>query len=213
MKQLKKLPSTKNPTRLIYAGLAVWWLTKIIYQFIDGWHLVPIDGSAEWWFVYAGQLLFITGLFLHWISFKEILEVYRKQMIRVAKELLAQSDMHDGQQIESGACFFELNEKHKEATKQIKRLEAEVEFLKGQTKGYQRKSEQSDSFAKAMELLNGQLIESQKRLDKTIDSQDKTIKLLVKSMLETSKLSVSAATIQRLDLPEITLYPEGHEHN
>lgn len=214
MKQLKKLPSVKNPTRLIYAGLAIWWLAKIAYQFIEGWHWNATEYGFEWCLLYAGSSLVTIGLLLHWLNFKDILAVYDKQMIKATKTMLAEAAEFNSQTIEADEYFEDLKRKNRKAHSEVDRLKAEVEFYKGQTKGYQRKSEQSDGFSKAMELLNGQLIDNQKSLNKTIDSQDKTIKLLVKSQLETSRLIKDPLIVHtRGDDTEIILYPESNEHH
>lgn len=195
---LKNLPSTKNPTRLIYTGLAIWWLAKIAYQFIEGWHWSATEYGFEWWLLYAGSSLVTIGLILHWFSFKEILEVYRKQMIMCVNRMLKSEIKHNRNEED-----YQLLIEQKDI--EIKRLIAEVEFHKGSAKGQQNRADQATSFGKTMEAANSILLQTQSRLNKTVDSQDKTIKLLVKSQLEVINNLTAPQIITQEYKPELIL--------
>lgn len=202
---LKNLPSTKNPTRLIYTGLAIWWLAKIAYQFIEGWHWSATEYGFEWWLLYAGSSLVTIGLILHWFSFKEILEVYRKQMIKCVNRMLKSEVQHNGQAIELEELIEEIQKENSKLQLENATLRAEVEFHKGSAKGQQNRADQATSFGKTMEAANCMLLQTQSRLNKTVDSQDKTIKLLVKSQLEVINNLTAPQLITQDFRPEVIL--------
>lgn len=202
---LKNLPSTKNPTRLIYFSLIAWIATKIIYQFIDGWHWSSDPNGAEHWLLYAFDSLFTIGLLLHWISFKEILEVYRKQMIKCVNRMLKSEVQHNGQAIELEELIEQIQKENSKLQLENSTLRAEVEFHKGSAKGQQQRADTATSFGKTMEAANSILLQTQSRLNKTVDSQDKTIKLLVKSQLEVINNLTAPQIITQEHKPELIL--------
>lgn len=193
---LKNLPSTKNPTRLIYGGLAIWCITKIAYQLIEGWHWHVIEYSFEYWLIQASNTIMIIGLFLHRFSFEDILTAYRKRMLK--NEL-----MHKNKSIELEELIEEIQRENIDLQLEKANLLSEVELYKNAAKGQQQRADQATSFGKTMEAANSILLQTQGRLNKTADNQDKTIKLLVKSQLEVINNLTSPQIVTQEYKPEV----------